>query len=127
MRVGEHKVTTRANWERHTIPSGPHTDRGALLDREPVRGRSAEERRAVRQAETKPLVEKLKAWLENRRTGWSPSRRRARSRRRFLEDGRIELDTNSVERAMRPIALNRKTVYSPATTPVRQIGPASHP
>ena len=31
-----------------------------------IRGRSAEERRAVRQAETKPLVEKLKAWLENR-------------------------------------------------------------
>jgi Transposase IS66 family len=31
-----------------------------------IRGRSAEERPAVRQAETKPLVEKLKAWLENR-------------------------------------------------------------
>jgi transposase len=27
---------------------------------------------------------------------------------RFLDDGRIEMDTNSVERAMRPIALNRK-------------------
>jgi hypothetical protein len=27
---------------------------------------------------------------------------------RFLEDGRIELDTNIVERGMRPIALNRK-------------------
>jgi transposase len=27
---------------------------------------------------------------------------------RFLDDGRIELDTNSVERTMRPIALNRK-------------------
>jgi transposase len=26
----------------------------------------------------------------------------------FLEDGRIELDTNAVERAMRPIALSRK-------------------
>jgi transposase len=26
----------------------------------------------------------------------------------FLEDGRVEMDTNSVERAMRPIALNRK-------------------
>jgi hypothetical protein len=25
---------------------------------------------------------------------------------RFLEDGRIELDTNSVERAMRPVALS---------------------
>jgi len=27
---------------------------------------------------------------------------------RFLEDGRIELDTNSVERAMRPVGLSRK-------------------
>ena len=27
---------------------------------------------------------------------------------RFLDDGRIELDTNSVERAMRPVALSRE-------------------
>jgi transposase len=27
---------------------------------------------------------------------------------RFLDDGRIELDTNAVERAMRPVALTRK-------------------
>jgi transposase len=27
---------------------------------------------------------------------------------RFLDDGRIELDTNSVERSMRPVALSRK-------------------
>jgi transposase len=27
---------------------------------------------------------------------------------RFLDDGRIEIDSNTVERAMRPIALNRK-------------------
>ena len=27
---------------------------------------------------------------------------------RFLDDGHLELDTNTVERAMRPIALNRK-------------------
>ena len=27
---------------------------------------------------------------------------------RFLEDGRIELDTNAVERTMRPIGLSRK-------------------
>ena len=27
---------------------------------------------------------------------------------RFLDDGRIEMDTNSVERAVRPIALNQK-------------------
>ena len=27
---------------------------------------------------------------------------------RFLDDGRLELDTNAVERAIRPITLNRK-------------------
>jgi transposase len=83
-----------------------------------IRGRSAEERRAVRQAETKPLVEKLKAWLETRLIAVSEKSTIATAIRyglsrwdglvRFLDDGRIEMDTNSVERAMRPIALNRK-------------------
>lgn len=83
-----------------------------------IRGRSAEERRAVRQAETKPLVEKLKAWLEARLIAVSEKSAIADAIRYglsrwdglvlFLDDGRIEMDTNSVERAMRPIALNRK-------------------
>ena len=81
-----------------------------------IRGRSAEERRAVRQAETKPLIEKLKAWLESRLIAVSEKSTIADAIRyglnrwdglvRFLDDGRIEMDTNSVERAMRPIALN---------------------
>jgi transposase len=29
---------------------------------------------------------------------------------RFLEDGRMELDNNVVERAIRPVALSRKNV-----------------
>jgi transposase len=83
-----------------------------------IRGRSAEERRAVRQAETKPLAERLKAWLENRLFAVSEKSTVAEAIRygltrwdglvRFLDDGRIEMDTNCVERAMRPIALNRK-------------------
>jgi transposase len=83
-----------------------------------IRGRSAEERRTVRQAETKPLVEKLKAWLENRLSAVSEKSTIAEAIRygltrwdglmRFLDDGRIEMDTNSVERTIRPIALNRK-------------------
>ena len=83
-----------------------------------IRGRSAEERRAVRQAETKPLVEALRAWLENRLMAVSDKSTIARAIRygfnhwdglvRFLDDGRIEMDTNSVERAMRTIALDRK-------------------
>jgi transposase len=83
-----------------------------------IRGRSAEERRAVRQAETKPLAEEFKAWLESRLVAVSEKSTIATAIRyglnrwdgltRFLDDGRIEMDTNSVERAMRPIALNRK-------------------
>src|SRR6266403_2320168 len=83
-----------------------------------IRGRSAEERRAARQAETKPLVEKLKAWLETRLVTVSEKSTIATAIRyglsrwdslvRFLDDGRIEMDTNRVERSMRPIALNRK-------------------
>jgi transposase len=45
---------------------------------------------------------------------------------RFLDDGRIEMDTNSVERAMRPIALNRKDSLFPVMTRVPQAGPALH-
>jgi transposase len=35
---------------------------------------------------------------------------------RFLDDGRIELDTNIVERGIRPIILNARTRFSPTMT-----------
>jgi transposase len=83
-----------------------------------IRGRSADERRAIRQTETRPLVEALKTWLENRLAAVSDKSTIAEVIRygfnhwqglvRFLDDGRIEMDTNSAERAMRPIALNRR-------------------
>jgi transposase len=83
-----------------------------------LRGRPAEERRRARQAHSKPLVTALKSWFEDRLkilSGKSPTAEAIRyglnhwdGLIRFLDDGRIELDTNSVERAMRPIALNRK-------------------
>jgi transposase len=85
---------------------------------EKIRGKTAEERRALRQADTKPLVEALKTWLEEKlkvvakngnigeaiRYGLS----RWEGFTRFLDDGRIEMDSNTVERAIRPITLNRK-------------------
>jgi transposase len=83
-----------------------------------IRGNSAEERRAVRQAESRPLVSDLKTWLQEQLARASAKSAIAGAIRyglnhwegleRFLEDGRIELDTNTVERSMRPIALNRK-------------------
>jgi transposase len=83
-----------------------------------IRGRSAEERRSARQERSKPVVEALHAWLAaqlERVSGKSALAEAIRYALRhwtglvlFLEDGRLELDTNTVERAIRPIALGRK-------------------
>ena len=83
-----------------------------------IRGRSAEERRAVRQERSRPLVEALRAWLEQQLARVSGKAVIAEHIRyalnhwdglaRFLDDGRIELDTNIVERSIRPLVLNRK-------------------
>jgi len=40
----------------------------------------------------------------------------------FLEDGRVEIDNNAVERAIRPLALGRKTRSLPARTAVPSTG-----
>jgi transposase len=83
-----------------------------------VRGKSAADRLAVRQAESKPLVTELRIWFEAQlaklpaRGPTADAIRYALNHwdglERFLEDGRIELDNNSVERAMRPVCLSRK-------------------
>ena len=83
-----------------------------------IRGQSAEARRAVRQDRSRPLVTALRAWLEHQLTRVSGKAPIADAIRyalhhwdgliRFLDDGRIELDTNIVERGIRPIVLNRK-------------------
>jgi transposase len=83
-----------------------------------IRGRSAEERRSVRQARSRPLVEAMEPWLREKLSLVSQKSKLAQAIRYaltrwagltlFLDDGRVELDTNVVERAIRPLALNRK-------------------
>jgi transposase len=83
-----------------------------------VRGNSADDRLIVRQAESKPLVADLRLWFEAQIVKLPPRSPTAEAIRyalnhwdglgRFLEDGRIELDTNTIERAMRPVCLSRK-------------------
>jgi transposase len=83
-----------------------------------VRGKPPDLRLAARQARSKPLVTDLFAWLEQqlaRVPGRSPTAKAIRyalnhrdGLERFLEDGRMEMDTNVVERAIRPVALSRK-------------------
>ena len=83
-----------------------------------IRGRAAEERRAVRQDKSRPIIDELEPWLRaklaliSQKTKLAEAIRYALSRwdglTRFLDDGRIEINSNVVERSIRPIALNRK-------------------
>ncbi|MFC3323580.1 IS66 family transposase [Mesorhizobium cantuariense] len=83
-----------------------------------VRGQSPAHRLASRRSHSKPIVAAMRAWLEAQlpllsgRSTLAVAVRYALSRwdglTRFLHDGRIELDTNSVERAIRPVSLGRK-------------------
>jgi transposase len=83
-----------------------------------IRGRTAGERRAVRQEKSKAILNELEPWLRTKldlisqKTKLAEAIRYALSRwvglSRFVDDGRIEIDSNVVERAIRPIALNRK-------------------
>jgi transposase len=85
---------------------------------ETIRGRLAEQRLAVRQAKTKPLYDQMKPWLEARLAEISDKSKLAEAIRYmlshwngltiFLGDGRIEIDSNTVERTIRHIALGKK-------------------
>lgn len=83
-----------------------------------IRGRPAKERLTVRQARSRPLVAELFTWLDAQlgrlpRSGPTAEAIRYALNHRtgleqFLDDGRIEVDNNAVERAIRPICLSRK-------------------
>jgi hypothetical protein len=83
-----------------------------------LRGRSDAERRAGRQAHARPLATALRQWFEAKLDHLAQKSDTAKALRYalrhwdgltlYLDDGRIEMDTNAVERAMRPIKLNAK-------------------
>jgi transposase len=92
----------------------------ALFDIErSINGHSAERRRAVRQELSTPLVADLERWLREQRAKLSRGNDLARAMdyllkrwpafTRFLGDGRICLSNNAAERALRGIALGRKS------------------
>ena len=83
-----------------------------------IRGKPPEERRAVRRAESKPLLDSLRLWFEtslsklSRKSDTTAAIRYALSRwdalTRYIEDGHIEIDNNAAERSLRGVALGRK-------------------
>ena len=83
-----------------------------------IRGQPPDDRRQVRQARASPLIADLKVWMETTRaklpgkSELAAAMRYALSRwvalTRYLDDGRLEIDNNAAERAIRPLALGRK-------------------
>ncbi|MFM2099754.1 MAG: hypothetical protein RLZZ366_1293 [Pseudomonadota bacterium] len=92
---------------------------GMLYDIErDIKGQSPGSRRAARQERAKPLIDAMRPWLEEKkRRMFSGSNtlfainyalNHWAGLTRFLDDGRIDLDNNPVERSMRTMALQRK-------------------
>jgi len=83
-----------------------------------IRGRSPAERREARLARSRPLLESMHAWLKatmaklSRKSDVAVAIHYALDRwtalMLFSDDGRVEMDNNAAERALRAAALGRK-------------------
>jgi hypothetical protein len=92
---------------------------GALYDiEERISGMSSEDRKALRRQHAKPILDDLKAWIVGvlptipQKHKLAEAMRYALSRwdalNVYVDDGRVEIDNNIAERAMRPIGIGRK-------------------
>ena len=83
-----------------------------------LRGLPADQRLAARQNRSKSIIDAFEIWLARSRTRVSSKSPTGEALKYiakywdglllFLNNGRIELDNNAVERTIRPIAINRK-------------------
>lgn len=83
-----------------------------------IRGTTPGQRISARQARTAPLVAAFAEWLQAQRLRISAKSRPGEKLtyihrhldglQTFLQDGRVKIDSNSVENLIRPITLNRK-------------------
>jgi transposase len=83
-----------------------------------IRGRSPAERREIRQARSRPLLEAMHAWLKVTMSKLSKKSELAKAiyyalerwaaLMVFVDDGRVEMDNNAAERALRTVAVGRK-------------------
>ena len=83
-----------------------------------VRGSTPDARRQIRQEQAVPLLENMKCWLEGLLPQISTkgdmakavlySLKRWKELTRYTDDGRLEMDNNAAERALRGVSLGRK-------------------
>lgn len=82
------------------------------------KGLTPEQRKALRQEEARPLMDKLKAWLLENSHQVLPKEsigeaiqyalNRWKYMEPYLENGKLEIDNNLVENVIRPVAIGRK-------------------
>ena len=82
------------------------------------KGLNPDERYALRQEKSKPIMDKLKAWLDEHIQTILPKSPTGKAMGymlkhweglyRYLESGQVEIDNNGVENVIRPLALGRK-------------------
>ena len=117
----QHRTGDGVNHHGGDQPVGiePGHERCALFAIEvEIRGQPADERRAIRQARAGPLLDDLHRWFQitvsklSRKSPLAIAIRYALTRwaalTRYRDDGRLEMDNNAAERALRAIALGRK-------------------
>ena len=86
---------------------------------EQIRGKPAELRCSVRQSRAKPLLDDLRNWMDKMLRSLSTKSETAgairyaishwRALTRYVDDGLLEIDNNAAERALRAIAIGRKS------------------
>ena len=102
-----------------------------------INGMLPEDRRQQRQAQSIPVAEALKAWAEGITPKLSGRSELAGAFRymlarwpaltRCFDDGRLNLDNNPVERALRGVAVGRRITSLPAPMPAANVPPPCTP
>jgi len=96
---------------RYTGLQGPDLERR-------IRDKPPDERQCIRDAESRPVLDKFKAWLDTVAPRVRPdsklgeaiaySQKHWHGLIRFCDDGRIAIDNNAVENAIRPFCVGRR-------------------
>jgi transposase len=83
-----------------------------------IRGKPPGERKEVREAQARPILNELRKWLDVSRDQVPPKSLTGRALGylhdqwdhliRYLDDGRLEMDNNRIENAIRPFVVGRK-------------------
>ncbi|MCW7551678.1 IS66 family transposase [Endozoicomonas gorgoniicola] len=83
-----------------------------------IKDKSVEERFQIRQSESRPVMDKLKKWLDRQQPKIAPKNKLGKAityaqnqwpyLMRYLDSGLLDIDNNAAERAIKPFVIGRK-------------------